>query len=118
MVSNNPSFDIDNLCENVLKNEDLSGFSHIDFDKLGSVDKNNVEEAIYDMMVMFNSTPLEISNSIPKSLYDRVEKKWNFSLTTERQIREATLAQVMPSLDKQMIAKEMEKHKGKFTPKY
>lgn len=67
----------------------MSGFTHVDFDKLGSVDKNKVEEAIYEMMAKFKSTPLEIVDSLPKSLYDRVEQKWQYSLTTEKQIRKA-----------------------------
>lgn len=44
------------------------------------------------MMVSFNSTPLEIVNSLPKSLYDGVEKKWKYSLTTKKKIREAQLS--------------------------
>ena len=95
MGSYNPSSDIDNLCENIKTNADLLGFTHVDFDNLGSI-----EEAIYDMMVTFKTTPLKIANSLPKSLYDRVEKKWKFNLTIERQIREATLSQVMPNLEK------------------
>lgn len=38
VVSHNPSSNIDNLCENIITNADLSGFTHVDFDKLGSVD--------------------------------------------------------------------------------
>lgn len=97
VVSHNPSFDIDNLCGNIVTNANLSRFTHVDFDNLGSVDKNKVEESIYEMMTTFKSTPLEIVDSLPKSLYDQVEKKWQFSLTIERQIREAQLAQVMPA---------------------
>lgn len=84
VVSHNPSSNIDNLCENINTNLDLSGFTHVDFDKIGSVDKSKVEEAIYEMMSTFKSTTLEIYDSLPKSLYDRVEKKWQFSLTIER----------------------------------
>lgn len=70
------------------------------------------------MMVTFKSTPLEISVSLPKSLYDRVEKKWQFSLAIEKKIRKAQLAQAMNSLDKKMMAKAMNKYKGRISPKY
>jgi hypothetical protein len=105
VVSHNPSSDIDNLCENIVTNIDLSRFTHVDFDKLQSVDKNKVEKAIYGMMTAFKYTPLDIANSLPKSLHDRIEKKWYYILTTYRKIREAQLAQVMPTFDKQMTAK-------------
>ena len=43
VVSHNPSSNIDNLCEKITTNENLYGFTHVDFDKLGQVDKNKVE---------------------------------------------------------------------------
>lgn len=70
------------------------------------------------MMAIFRATTLDIANSIPKILYERVEQKRKFSLIIDKQIREVTLAQVMPSLDKQMIAKDVEKYKWIFAPKY
>lgn len=73
MVSHNPLSDLDNLCENVKNSVDMSGFTHVDFDKLGEVEKIQVEEVIYSMMEKFKTTPLELSNSMPKGLYDRVE---------------------------------------------
>ena len=75
VVSHNPLLDLENLCENVKNNADLSGFSHVDFDKLSKVEKNQVEEALYAMMEKFKTTPLELANSMPKSLYERVEWK-------------------------------------------
>ena len=95
-MSHSPSSNLDNLCENIRNNVNLSGFSHIEFDNLKNIKKNQVEEAIYAMMDTLKKTPLEIANSIPKSLYDRVEKKWHYCLNTKRKIREKSLAQVMP----------------------
>ena len=104
VVIHNHSSNIENLYDNIKNYVELSGFLHVDFDKLGSGDKNNIEEAFYDMMTTFKTTTLEISQSITKILYERVEKKWKSSLTSEKQIREATSTQVMPTLDKKMIA--------------
>ena len=70
MASHNPSSDLDNLCDNIKSNANLFGFTHIKFNKLKKVDQNMILEAIYVMMDTFKSTPLEISNSLPKSLYD------------------------------------------------
>ena len=39
MVNHSSSLDLDNLCENVRNNVDLSSFSHIDFDNLGKIEK-------------------------------------------------------------------------------
>ena len=75
VLSHNPLSDLENLCENIKNSADLSGFSHVDFDNLGKVENNQVEEAIYAMMEIFKKTPLEIVNSMPRSLYERVEKK-------------------------------------------
>ena len=73
MVSHNPLFDLEILCENIKSNVDLSSLEHIDFDKPGKEEKNQVEEALYAMMSKFKNTPLEFSNTIPKGLYDIVE---------------------------------------------
>ena len=65
MVSHNPSSNIDNLCENIVANVDLSRFTYVNFDKLWSEDKNKVQEAIYEMMATFTTIPLDFSNSLP-----------------------------------------------------
>ena len=69
-------------------------------------------------MEKFKTTPLELTNSMPKSPYDRVEKKWHYYLNFERQIRETSLAQVMPELTKAQISKAIKNYMERFTPKY
>lgn len=118
VVSHNPLSDLENLCENVKNSTNLLEFTHVDFDNLGKVEKNQVEEAIYTMMEKFKSTSLEIANSMPKILYDRVEQKWHYCLNLERKIRETFLPQVMPELNKAHIAKAMKKYAVRFVPKY
>lgn len=100
VVNHNPLSDLENLCENVKNNVNMSRFSHVDFDKLGKIEKIQVEDALYAMMSKFKTTPLEFSNSVPKSLYDIVEQKWHYYLNLERKIRETQLAQVMLELTK------------------
>ena len=100
VVTHNPLLDLENLCKNVKNSVELSWLTHINFDNLGKVEKHQVEEAIYGMMEKFKKTPLEIANSMPKSLYDIVEKKWYYCLNLERQIRETTLSQVVPKINK------------------
>ena len=117
-MSHNPSLDLDNLCENVINNVDLSRFSHIDFENLGKVENNQVEMAIYAMMATFKKAPLEIANSIPKILYERVEQNWNYCLDTKRKIIETSLAQVMPKLRWVQIAKSIKKYVVRFVPNY
>ena len=75
VVSHNPSSELENLCENIKNSVDLTRFSHIDFDNLGKVENNQVEEAIYATMTNFKKAPIEIANPMPKSLYERVEQK-------------------------------------------
>ena len=103
MASHSSSCNLDNLCENIRNNVDLFGFSHIEVDSLGKIEKNQVEEAIYAMMEIFKKDPLELANSILKILYERVEKKWHYCLDTKNKIRETTLAQVMLELSKGAI---------------
>ena len=43
VVSHKPHFDLENLCENVKNNADLSSLKHIGFDKLRREEKNQVE---------------------------------------------------------------------------
>lgn len=106
VVSHNPLSDLENLCKNIKNSVDLLGFTHVDFGNLGKIEKNQVEEAIYAMMEKFKTTPLKIANSMPKS--------W----PKMRQIREASLAQVIPELTKAHIAKAMKKYIVRFVPKY
>ena len=70
MVSHNPSSNIDKLCENIKNNADVFGFAHVVFDKLGKIDQNKVEEAIYKIMATFRTMPIDIYNLLPKSLHD------------------------------------------------
>ena len=118
VVSHSPSLDIGDLCENVRNNANLSGFSHIEFDNLGKIEKNQVEEVVYAMMATFKKDPLELDNSIPKILYERVEQKWHYCLNTKRTIRETSLAQVMPELSKAEMSKAIQKYVVRFVPKY
>lgn len=53
VVSHSPSFDLDNLCDNIKYNANLFGFEHIDLDKLGKIEQNTIDEAIYVMMTTF-----------------------------------------------------------------
>ena len=78
VVSHKPLFDLENLCENIRNSADLSSLNHIDFEKLEKEEKNLVEDAFYAMVSKFKNTPLEFSNTIRKSLYDIVEKKWHY----------------------------------------
>ena len=111
---------MDNLCENIKNNVDLSGFTHVEFDTLGKIDMNKLEESIYamDKLTTFKMTPIDIANSLPKCLYDRVEQRWKYSLTIERSIRDTILARVMSNLDKSEMRKAIDKHKGIFSLKY
>ena len=70
------------------------------------------------MMANFKKSPLEIANSMPKSLYERVEQKWHYCLNLERKIRETSLTQAMPKLSKEQIAKAIKKYVVIFVPKY
>ena len=70
------------------------------------------------MMAKFKTTPLELDNSMPKELSSIVENKWHYCLKMEKEIRESTLAHVMPKLTKVQITKENKKHGSKFAPKY
>ena len=67
VVIQSSSLDLDNLCENIRNNVDLFGFSHIEVDSLGKIEKNQVEEAVYAMMAISKKDLIELSNSIPKS---------------------------------------------------
>ena len=69
-------------------------------------------------MAKFKNTPLELDNSIPKDLYSIIENKWHYCLNMEKEIRESTLACVMPNLTKGQISKASKKNGRKFAPKY
>ena len=43
---------------------------------------------------------------------------WHYCLKMEKEIRESTLAQVMPDPTRGQLKKGNKKHSGKFTPKY
>ena len=117
-VTHAPKSNIDKIYDNVRKNADFSELKNIDFNKLSREDQNKVEESVYAMMAEFKNTPLELDNTMPKELYEIVENKWHYCLKMEKEIRESTLAQVMPELTKGQITKVNEKHGSKFLPKF
>ena len=55
---------------------------------------------------------------MPKELYTIVENKWHYCLNLEKQIRESTLAQVIPELTRGQITKANKKYGNQFAPKY
>ena len=117
VVSHPPKSIVDKICEEI-SNTDFNNLKSIDFNKLSREEKNRIEEAVYAMMAEFKYTPLELDNTMPKELYEIIENKWHYCLKMEKEIRESTLAQVMPDLPRGKIKKANKKHNGKFSPKY
>ena len=109
---------LENICNNIRDNADLSGLLTLDFNKLSKEQQNTVEDSIYTMMAKFKTTPLELDDSIPKELNSLIENKWHYCLQMEKDIRESTLARVMPDLSKGQITKASKKYASKFAPKY
>ena len=69
-------------------------------------------------MSKFKNTPLELDSTMPKELYTLVENRWHYCLNLEKEIRESTLAHVMPNLTKGKITKATKKCGSRFQPKY
>ena len=88
VVIHSPKFDLENICDNIKDNADMTRLKNINFGKLAREEKNKVEELVYAMMAKFKTTPLELDNSMPKELYSLVENKWNYCLNLEKDIRE------------------------------
>lgn len=95
MVNHKKSL-IDNICDDIEKNADLTKLKDIEFIKLAKEEQNKVENSIYSMIIKFKITPLELDNSIPKELYSLIENKWHYCLNIEKEIRESTLAELFP----------------------
>ena len=56
VVSHPPKSDLDNLCDNMKENVDLSKLKNLDFGKITKQEKNKVEELVYAMMAKFKTT--------------------------------------------------------------
>ena len=54
---------------------------------------------------------------MPKELNSLIENKWHYCLNLERQIRESTLANLIPNLKNVQIMKKVQKYSYKFQPK-
>ena len=96
----------------------MYGLKIIDFNKLTREKHKIVEESIYTIMEKFKTNPPELDNSMPKELSSIVENKWHYCLNMEKEIRESTLARVMPDLTKGQIRMASKKYGRKFAPKY
>ena len=70
------------------------------------------------MMVAYKHTPLELDGQLPKELYKIVEVKWHFCLRIEKEIRDSTLARLLPYLTKSQIVNANKRHNNRLTPKY
>lgn len=97
---------IDELCENIKGNVGMTCFKYIKYDTLETIDKENIEEAVLDMMATSKYTPLEFGNLVPNELYKKIDEIWKYELKTKRQIREGALAIVIPDLSRKEISKE------------
>ena len=69
-------------------------------------------------MVKFKYTPLELGWKLSKKLSKIVEDKWHFCLKMEKEMRESTLASLLPDQTKDQIKKVVKRHNNRFTPKY
>ena len=47
-----------------------------------------------------------------------MEDKWNFYLNAEKEIRESSLASLLPDLTKSQVVNVVKRHNNIFTPKY
>ena len=90
----------------------------VDFNKFTKEEQNRIEESVYAMMTRFKYTPLELDGKLPKELSKIVEDKWHFCLKMEKEMRESTLASILPDLTKEQITKVVKRHNTRFTPKY
>ena len=117
MVSHKSKSAIDKLCIDI-RNDDLKGLKNLNFAKLTKEDQNTLEELVYAMMEDYKHTPLELDESMPKELYKNIEDKWHFCLQIEREIRESTLARLLPNLTKEKISNAVKRHNNRFTPKH
>ena len=87
----------------------MSRLKDINFDELSREDRIRIEESIYDMMAKFKLTPLELDTTMPKELSSLIENKWHYCLDMERQIREATLANLFTDLKSEKIKNNLKK---------
>ena len=69
------------------------------------------------MMAEYKFTPLELDGQLPKELYKIIEDRWHFCLKTEKEIRESSLARLLPDLTKSQIENAVKRHNNRFTPK-
>ena len=84
MVSHTLKSNLENICENVRNNADLTILKNIDFGKLGREEQNLIEESIHAMMSKFKNTPLELDNEIPKDLCTIFENRWHYCLNLKK----------------------------------
>ena len=110
MVIHPPKSNIDNICDNIKENVDMTELKNIEFGKLTKEEKNKVEESIYAMMAKFKTTPLELDNTMLKELYSLIKNKWHYCLNLEKDIRESTLANLFPKLTIGKITKKTKKY--------
>lgn len=112
-----PPMDIDQVCENIRNLAGISWFKHIKYDSLDKANKENIEQEMLDMMKKFKHTPIGLGKGILEELYNKMDSKWEWELSTERQIKETTLAQTMPDLGKTCMSIDLRYFENKFVPK-
>ena len=109
---------VDNLCDNIKNNVDLTGFKKLHFEKLSKEEKTRIQETMYHMMWTLKKVPIEITKKLPRRLRILIDQRWFGCLLNERNLREATLAQLLIDLGSKEMKKHVEKHRGKFNLKY
>ena len=66
MVSHKSEVDL--LCDSIMNDVDLTKFKKLHYGKLEKEDKAKIEEEMYDMMLIFMITSIDIFELIPRSL--------------------------------------------------
>ena len=97
-------------------------FQFIKYEKMSKEDEMKedemkVEEVVIDMMIFFKYTPIKLGKSFHEELFNKIDNKLKHSLINKRQIRESTLAQIMPEFNKGYISLALREYTNKFVAK-
>lgn len=75
---------VDQVCEKMKELTNIEALKIINFDSLNKDDQENLEKSMIDMMIQVKSTPIELGEGIPKNLYNEVDAKQKWALSTEQ----------------------------------
>lgn len=95
----------------------FGAFRYVKYDSRIEEVKRKIEESVVCTLLKFRLVPLEVTNSLPKSLYLHIDNRWKYAINSEKKMRERSLVHLFPDILVDKISEHLKNYQTNFLVK-